>query len=52
MGMPAARWGGRRPGGSRELRFTGGGTAHTWDDSGRFTSINGAVQPTLTGIQA
>jgi FtsP/CotA-like multicopper oxidase with cupredoxin domain len=23
-----------------------------WDTSGRFTSINGAVQPTLTGVQA
>jgi len=28
------------------------GSPTIWDTSGRFTSINGAVQPTLTGVQA
>jgi FtsP/CotA-like multicopper oxidase with cupredoxin domain len=27
-------------------------SATVWDTSGRFTSINGAVQPVLTGVQA
>ena len=27
-------------------------SATVWDTSGRFTSINGAVQPTITGVEA